>query len=148
MQRSGFGAALAAIGLLLFLAPDVALAERIEHRGALIGVPDSRVAFTLKQDRDESRRIAGMAFGDVPYTCDGGASGTISAELPSFPVRGRDFTRRGEIEGEGIRKGAVRVAGRFSSRSRRARGRVRFSFRRAGGARCDTGQARWRTRER
>ena len=89
-----------------------------------------------------------MAFEDVPYTCGGGASGTISAGLPRFSIRGRDFTRRGDIEGAGIRNGSVRVAGRFSTRGRRARGRVRFSFRRAGGERCRTGEVRWRTRER
>ena len=139
--------AVALTGLLVIAAPNLARADEVKHRGALTGVPGSAVRFTLEQRGGEPRRIENMAFRRVPYTCAGGSSGTISAKLPSFPLRGSDFTRRGRIQGSGVRKGSLRVAGRFTAGGERARGRVRFSFERRRGGRCGTRRVHWTTKE-
>ena len=139
--------AAALIAMFLLTMPAVARADKIQHRGGLIGVPGTHVKFAVKTRGGEPRRINNMAFIDVPVTCEGDGGGTIDGFLLSFRVRGHDFTREGKIEGEGIQGGFLRVEGDFSRRGRRASGTVRFSFESAGGT-CATQRVAWRTRKR
>ena len=128
--------------------PGAAQAAKIKHRGEITGVAGTQVRFVVKKDHGKLRNISNMVFKDVPVTCEDGSTGTVTGFLPKFPVSGKDFTRKGKIEGIGIKSGFLRVAGEFRAGGRRASGSVRFSFKSTAGLGCGTDDAPWETQKR
>lgn len=146
MRKSA--AAAAATALIVALAgAGVAEAAKIKHRGSIVGVPSAKVKFQVKKDRGELERLVNLRFNRIPITCADGSTGSVSAQLPNFPINGKDFTRKGAIRGPGIQNGTLRAAGRFRAGGKRASGTVRVAFKTAGVG-CGTDDVAWRTSSR
>ena len=136
-------AACAAVVAALAL-PATASAEKFKLEGNIIGVDASEVTVGVQKRHGEIRRIGSMKFRRVPVTCSDGSQGAINGNLPSFPVRGKEFTRKATIQGTGIDSGFVRVSGRFRRSGRVLKGSVRFSFKADSGAGCGTDDQRYK----
>jgi hypothetical protein len=130
---------------LALVVSGVALAGKIRHEGSLVGVTGTSVKFAVKKKAGDLVSISNLRFQNIPVTCSDGTGGTISGEMPNFPVRGKEFTRRGPVTGPGINNGRLRVAGRFRRGGRVAEGQVRVSFKAANGAGCGTNDRPWKT---
>jgi hypothetical protein len=140
--------ATALTAVLLLALPALAQAGSIKHRGKITGVPGTVVKFAVKKQGGELKSIANMTFTDVPVICEDDRDGDITVELPRFPVSGKEFTRKGKIEGDAINDGFLRVSGKFSDAGRRASGQIRISFKSDRGAGCATNDVAWKTRKR
>jgi hypothetical protein len=140
MRKIGVCAAVVAALAL----PATASAEKLKLEGKVIGVAESKVAVGVQKRHGEIRRIGSMRFRRVPVTCSDGSQGAIDGNLPSFPVRGKSFTRKATIQGTGIDSGFVKVSGRFRRSGRVVKGSVRFSFKAEGGAGCGTDVRRYK----
>ncbi|MQA74448.1 MAG: hypothetical protein GEU88_08950 [Solirubrobacterales bacterium] len=134
MRKIGACAALVAALAL----PATASAEKVKLEGTVTDVPSSKVKVGVKKKHGEIRKITSMKFRKVPVTCSDGSSGAINGNLPLFPVRGNDFTRKAKIRGTGIESGFVKVAGKFRRGGKVVKGTVRFSFKSESGAGCGT----------
>jgi hypothetical protein len=140
--------AVLAVFVLALALPATATAGKVELRGAVTGAQGSSVQVTVTKKGGEIRKITKLKFQRVPLNCQDGQAGAISGRaLRSFPVSGKDFTRKTRIEGPGIQKGYFRVSGKFRRGGKVAKGSVRFAVKRTDGVGCGTGDVRWKARK-
>ena len=138
-------AAIATFALVLALPAEDAVAGKIKLDGEVTGAEGSRVQITVTKKSGHIGKITKLKFQRVPLNCEDGQAAAISGRtLGSFPVRGKDFTRRTRISGVGIKKGFFRVTGRFRRGGKVAKGGVRFAIKRSDGVGCGTGDLRWK----
>lgn len=133
------------VATLALAVPATADAKKIKHRGSIQGVPTAKVKFSVKKKRGKIVKVANMTFKDLPVLCANGASGTITAIMPSFNPHGKSFTKRGPIRGPGINNGTLRVHGKFRKGGRKAKGNVQIAFKSDAGFGCGTGKRSWKT---
>lgn len=134
--------------MLVLALPATAAAGKVKLRGAVTGAQGSAVQVTVTKKGGEIRKITKLKFQRVPLNCQDGQGGAISGStLRSFPVRGKDFTRKTRISGLGIKKGHFRVSGKFRRGGKVAKGSVRFAIKRTDGVGCGTGNVRWKARK-
>jgi hypothetical protein len=134
--------------MLALALPATAAAGKVKLRGAVTGAQGSAVQLTVTKEGGEIRKITKLKFQRVPLNCQDGQGGAISGStLRSFPVRGKDFTRKTRISGLGIKKGHFRVSGKFRRGGKVAKGSVRFAIKRTDGVGCGTGDVRWKARK-
>jgi hypothetical protein len=120
-------------------------AGKLRLTGAVAFAPGSKVQLTVTKKRGHIGKITKLKFQRLPLNCQDGQAVAISGRtLRSFPVRGKDFTRRTKISGTGIRNGFFRVTGKFRRGGKVAKGAVRFSIKRTDGVGCGTGDLRWK----
>jgi hypothetical protein len=136
------GAVVATLALAL---PAAADAKKIKHRGSIQGVASAKVQFKVTKKNGDLIKVSGLRFKKVPVQCDDGAQGSITASIPTFPLQGKKFTRKGPIRGPGINNGTLRAFGKIRGGGRRAKGNVRIAFKSDGGAGCGTGKLNWKT---
>jgi hypothetical protein len=142
-MRRSLAATLALTAVVVVAAP--AEAKKITHRGSVVGIPSAKVKFKVQKDDGELERIVNLRFNRVPVTCEDGAGGVITAELPNFGIDGRKFTRKGPVRGVGIENGTLRAFGKLRSNGKRATGNVKIAFRSGSGSGCGTGHLKWKT---
>jgi hypothetical protein len=137
-------AVLAVFALALALSA-TATAGKVQLGGAVSAAPGSKVKLTITKQGGEIRKITKLKFQRVPINCQDGQGGAITGRaLRSFPVSGKDFTRKTRIQGVGIQKGYFRVSGKFRRGGKVAKGSVRFAIQRPDGVGCGTGDLRWK----
>lgn len=142
-------ATMTGVAVLALALPAAASADTIKHEGSIDGVPEAEVKFAVKKTDGELLKVTDLRFNHVPVTCDDASSGTVTAQLPSFGLRGRDkFTRKGPIQGAGISDGTLRAFGKLASNGKQARGNVRIAFKSSSGAGCGTNDLNWSTAKR
>jgi hypothetical protein len=118
---------------------------KLRLEGEVAFAPGSKVKLTVTKKRGHIGKITKLKFQRVPLNCQDGQGGAISGRtLGSFPVRGKDFTRKTRISGTGIKNGFFRVSGRFRHGGKTAKGKVRFSIKRTDGIGCGTGDVFWK----
>jgi hypothetical protein len=138
-------AAVATLTLALALPASAVGAGKIKLEGGVTGAQGSSVKLTVTKKSGHIGKITKLKFQRVPLNCQDGQGGAISGRtLGSFPVRGKDFTRRTKISGTGIKNGFFRVSGKFRRGGKVAKGGVRFSIKRTDGVGCGTGDVRWK----
>ena len=138
-------AVLTTIALALLLPATAAGAGKIRLEGEVAFAAGSKVLITVTKKEGHIGKITKLKFQRVPLNCQDGQGGAISGRtLGSFPVRGKDFTRKTKISGPGIRNGFFRVSGRFRRGGKTAKGKVRFSIKRSDGIGCGTGDVFWK----
>lgn len=140
--------AMLAVFVVALALPAAATAGKIKLDGGVTGAQGSNVQLTVTKNGGEIGKITKLKFQRVPLNCQDGQAGAISGRsLRSFPVSGRDFTRRTKISGVGIKKGFFRVSGKFRRGGKVAKGSVRFSIKRTDGVGCGTGDVRWKAQK-
>jgi hypothetical protein len=137
--------AVLAILVVVLALPAAAIAGKIELKGGVAGAQGSSVQVTVTKKSGHIGKITKLKFQRVPLNCQDGQAAAISGRtLRSFPVRGKDFTRKTKISGPGIGNGFFRVSGKFRRGGKVAKGSVRFSIQRTDGVGCGTGNQRWK----
>lgn len=144
MRKWGSAAAMTAL-LVALTVPAAAEANKIAHRGSIVGVPSAKVKFKVKKKQGDLRSVSNLRFKQIPVQCDDGASGFITAEIPNFPLSGKKFTRKGPIRGPGVSNGTLRAFGKFRRGGRVARGNVKIAFKASSGVGCGTNRLKWKT---
>lgn len=124
--------------------PASANADKFQLNGQVAGAPAAKVRVGVIKEHGEVKRVTAIRVRRVPVTCEDGTAGALNANINGFKVKGRSFTKRGPLDGVGIRKGFVRVAGKFRRRGKVAKGTVRFAFQKTGGIGCGSGEKRWK----
>jgi hypothetical protein len=133
------------LALALFVPASSSAAGKLKLEGAVAFAQGSKVQLTVTKKSGHIGKITKLKFEGLPLNCQDGQTAAISGRtLRSFPVRGKDFTRRTKISGPGIRNGFFRVTGNFRRGGRVAKGAVRFSIKRTDGVGCGTGDLRWK----
>lgn len=136
---------------LVAVAATVALATAIPasalllggYNGHVVGQPNTTVAFELERT-DSGRRVQNFIVSNIPYTCEGGGSGTTGQLVAEggFRVRRGEFsgtrevidsaqdpiTVHGELRRGGLARGTLKVFGPLAG----------------GGTDCTSGRLDWR----
>lgn len=142
-------ATMAGVAMLALALPASASAKTIKHEGSIDGVPAAKVKFAVKKNDGELKKVTNLHFNQVPVTCEDGSGGTVTAQLPSFALEGKNkFTRKGPIEGAGISDGTLRAVGKLAGNGKQARGNVRIAFKSSSGSGCGTDVLNWSTAKR